>query len=142
MNRILFLPLFFGILCPEVWGELTLHPLIGDHAVFQRDVPFPVIGKADPNSEVVVKWQEKDFKVKAGADGKWSVRLDPSPANEKGQTLKVTSGTNSIEVSDILIGEVWLASGQSNMEWKLKQIGAQSAEAETAEDPLLPRGQL
>ena len=65
------------------------------------------------------------------------MQLNPSPANEKGQVLKVTSGTNSIEVSDILIGEVWLASGQSNMEWKLKQIGAQSVEAEKAEDPLL-----
>jgi len=137
MNRILFLSLFLGILSAELRAELTLHPLIGDHAVFQRDVPFPVIGKADPDSEVVVKWQGKDFKAKAGADGKWSVRLDPSAANEKGQILKVTSVTNSIEVSDILIGEVWLASGQSNMEWKLKQIGDQSMEAETAEDPLL-----
>lgn len=137
MNQIFFFSLFLGLLCSEIRGELTLHPLIGDHAVFQRDVAFPVIGKADPDSEVVVKWQGKDFKARAGADGKWLVRLDPSPANEKGQTLKVKSGTNSIEVSDILIGEVWLASGQSNMEWKLKQIGAQSLEAENAEDPLL-----
>jgi len=118
-------------------AELSLHPLISDHAVFQREVDFPVIGKADPGAEVEVQWQGKDFKVKAGTDGKWLVRLDPSPANEKGQVLKVTSGTNSIVVSDILIGEVWLASGQSNMEWKLKQIGAQSAEAEKADDPLL-----
>jgi len=118
-------------------AELSLHPLISDHAVFQRDVPFPVIGKADPGAEVEVQWQGKDFKVKAGTDGKWLVRLDPSPANEKGQILKVISGTNSIEVSDILIGEVWLASGQSNMEWKLKQCVAQSVEAEKAEDPLL-----
>jgi sialate O-acetylesterase len=137
MNHILALSLFFLVLAPGLRGELTLHPLIGDHAVFQRDVAFPVIGKADPDSEVVVKWQGKDFKAKAGADGKWLVRLDPSPANEIGQILRVTSGTNSIEVSDILIGEVWLASGQSNMEWKLKQIGAQSLEAEKAEDPLL-----
>jgi len=118
-------------------AELSLHPLISDHAVFQREVDFPVIGKADPGAEVEVQWQGKDFKVKAGTDGKWLVRLDPSPANAKGQILKVISGTNSIEVSDILIGEVWLASGQSNMEWKLKQIGAQSAEAEKADDPLL-----
>jgi len=137
MIRIFALPLFFWILSTELWGELILHPLIGDHAVFQRDVPFPVIGKADPGAEVEVQWQGKDFKVKAGTDGKWSVRLDPSPANEKGQILKVISGTNSIEVSDILIGEVWLASGQSNMEWKLKQCIAQSVEAEKAEDPLL-----
>ncbi|NBQ56537.1 MAG: 9-O-acetylesterase, partial [Verrucomicrobia bacterium] len=135
MNWILLL--FLGILSAELRGELTLHPLIGDHAVFQRDVSFPVIGKADPESEVVVKWQGKDFTTKAGADGKWLVRLDPSSANEKGQILKVTSGTNSIEVSDILIGEVWLASGQSNMEWKLKQCVAQSVEAEKADDPLL-----
>jgi sialate O-acetylesterase len=137
MNQIFFFSLFLGLFCSELRGELTLHPLIGDHAVFQRDMPFPVIGKADPKSEVVVQWQGKDFKAKAGADGKWLARLDPSPANEKGQILRVTSGTNSIEVSDILIGEVWLASGQSNMEWKLKQIGAQSLESEKAEDPLL-----
>ena len=65
MNRILLLPLLLGILSAELRGELTLHPLIGDHAVFQRDMPFPVIGKADPKSEVVVQWQGKDFKVKA-----------------------------------------------------------------------------
>jgi len=126
----LFIPVFGR-------AEFSLHPLISDHAVFQRDVPFPVIGKADPGAEVEVRWQGKDFKAKAGADGKWLVKLDPSPANEKGQILKATSGTNSIEVSDILIGEVWLASGQSNMEWKLKQCVAQSVEAEKADDPLL-----
>lgn len=137
MNRLFFLPLFLEILSVELRGELTLHPLIGDHAVFQRDVPFPVIGKSDPGSEVVVNWQGKDFKAKAGDDGKWSLQLDPSPANEKGQALKVTSGTNSIEIFDILIGEVWLASGQSNMEWPLNKCGAQMAEAESAEDPQL-----
>ncbi len=137
MNRLFFLPLFLAILSVELRGELTLHPLIGDHAVFQRNVPFPVIGKSDPGSEVVVNWQGKDYQAKVGADGKWLVRLDPSPANEKGQVLKVKSGTNSIEVSDILIGEVWLASGQSNMEWPLNKCGAQMAEAESAEDPRL-----
>ena len=137
MNRLFFLPLFLGILSVELRGELTLHPLIGDHAVFQRDVPFPVIGKSDPGSEVVVNWQGKDYQAKAGADGKWSLQLNPSPANEKGQVLKVKSGTNSIEVSDIQIGEVWLASGQSNMEWPLNKCGAQMAEAESAEDPQL-----
>ena len=137
MNRLFFLSLFLGILSVELRGELTLHPLIGNHAVFQRDVPFPVIGKADSGAEVVVNWQGKDYQAKAGADGKWSLQLDPSPATEKGQVLKVKSGTNSIEVSDILIGEVWLASGQSNMEWPLNKCGAQMAEAESAEDPHL-----
>ena len=117
-------------------AELFLHPLISDHAVFQRDMPFPVMGKSDPGADVLVQWQGKEFKAKAGADGKWSVPLNPSPADGKGQILKVTSGTNSIEVSDILIGEVWLASGQSNMEWKLKQCVAQSVEADKAGDPL------
>ena len=126
----LFLPAFSN-------AELSLHPLISDHAVFQRDVPFPVMGKADPGSEVVVQWRGKKFETKAENSGKWLVRLEPSPANEKGQILKVTSGSNSVVVSDILIGEVWLASGQSNMEWTLKKCVAQSSEAEKAEDPLL-----
>ena len=132
----LWVGLVHGLLSGTGWSELSLHPLISDHAVFQRDVSFPVIGRAVPGSEVLVQWQGKDWKTKAGPDGRWTVQLDPSPANEKGQSLKVASGTNSIEVSDILVGEVWVASGQSNMEWKLKQCVAQSVEAEKAEDPL------
>lgn len=126
----LFLPAFSN-------AELSLHPLISDHAVFQRDVPFPVMGKADPGSEVVVQWRGKNYETKAENSGKWLVRLEPSPASEKGQILKVTSGSNSVVVSDILIGEVWLASGQSNMGWTLKECVVQSAEAEKAQDPLL-----
>ena len=80
-------------------AELFLHPLISDHAVFQRDMPFPVMGKSDPGADVLVQWQGKEFKAKAGADGKWSVPLKPSPADGKGQILKVTSGTNSIDIN-------------------------------------------
>ena len=72
------------------------------------------MGKSDPGSDVLVQWQGKEFKAKAGRDGKWMVQLEPSPANEKGQILKVVAGTNSIQASDILVGEVWVASGQSN----------------------------
>ncbi len=88
MNRLFFLSLFLGILSVELRGELTLHPLIGNHAVFQRDVPFPVIGKADSGAEVVVQWRGKDYQAKAGADGKWSLQLDPSPATEKGRSSR------------------------------------------------------
>lgn len=135
------LRLLCGLVCfllpAMAWAGLSLHPLISDHAVFQRDVPIRVMGKADAGGEVVVRWKDTDFKTKAEADGKWSVNLDPSPADEKGQTLEVTCGTNSVQVLDILIGEVWLASGQSNMQWPLRSCIVQSAEAEQAADPLL-----
>ncbi len=129
-----------SLLSREGLAELSLHPLVSDFAVIQRGVPFPLAGKADSEADVRVQWQGKEYKAKASTDGKWVVQLDPSPANGKGQVLKVKSGTNSIEVSDILIGEVWLASGQSNMEWPLNKCGAQMAEAESAQDPLLRLG--
>jgi len=121
----------------EVRGDLRLHPLVSDHAVFQRERPIPIPGTADPRAEVVVQWQEKNFKARAGVDGKWQVCLDPLPVQEKGQVLKVTSGTNSLVISDILIGDVWLASGQSNMEWTLRKFPSQATEAAQAADPLL-----
>lgn len=117
--------------------DLSLHPLWKDGAVVQRDVPLPLTGRARPGTTVTVEWRGRTHTRSADASGRWSVLLPAGPAESRGQTLQVKSGTESLEVTEILVGEVWLASGQSNMEWILRDCGAQSAEAARAADPLL-----
>ncbi|HEX8294970.1 MAG TPA: sialate O-acetylesterase [Chthoniobacteraceae bacterium] len=90
-----------------------------DHLVLQRDLPVPVWGTADAGEEVTVSFAEQTHKVRAGADGKWRVELAPLKASAEGRALTFTgSATPSpIALKDVLVGEVWLCSGQSNMDF-------------------------
>ncbi|NCW28203.1 MAG: sialate O-acetylesterase, partial [Verrucomicrobia bacterium] len=117
--------------------ELSLHPLFKQGAVLQREIPIPLPGKAKPGADVSVEWQGEMLKAKADTSGQWSVLLPAGPAKEQGQTLRVLSGADSLVVTNLLVGEVWLAGGQSNMEWILKNCAVRSAEAAGAEDPQL-----
>jgi sialate O-acetylesterase len=94
-------------------AEVKLPAVISDHMVLQRDMPAPVWGTAAAGEEVSVSIAGQTKKTAAGADGKWAVRLDPLQVAE-GLTLTI-QGTNKIEVKDVMVGEVWLGSGQSNM---------------------------
>ncbi len=94
-------------------ADARLPRILSDHMVLQRDVAVPVWGWADPGEEVVVAFAGQTKTTKAGGDGRWMVRLDALKAGGV-QTLTVKA-KNTIEVKDVLVGEVWLASGQSNM---------------------------
>lgn len=95
------------------FSQVRLPQLISDGMVLQRNVQVPVWGWAGANEIVTVSFRGKNYKTKASVEGEWSVKL---PAMKAGgpYTMKV-SGTNLVEVKDILIGDVWLCSGQSNM---------------------------
>ena len=82
-----------------------------DHMVLQRDRKVPVWGLADPHEKVVVEFAGQRKETMAGTDGRWRVDLSPMKASCKGRTLK--AGT--VEIKDVLVGEVWLCAGQSNM---------------------------
>jgi sialate O-acetylesterase len=86
--------------------------------VLQRDKPLPIWGWADPGEEVTVQLDDQKASTKADEKGHWKVTLSARKADGKPHTLTV-SGKNKIELEDILIGEVWVGSGQSNMEWSL-----------------------
>jgi sialate O-acetylesterase len=94
-------------------GAVTLPPVISDHMVLQRDVAAPIWGTAEPGEEISVSIAGQTKATTAGPNGRWQVRLDPLTAAE-GLTL-VVKGTNVITVNDVLVGEVWLGAGQSNM---------------------------
>jgi sialate O-acetylesterase len=86
--------------------------------VLQRDKPVPIWGWADAGEEVTVTLADHKQSTKADARGKWKVSLPALKADGKAHTLTV-AGKNKIELTDVLIGEVWVGSGQSNMEWPL-----------------------
>jgi len=99
-------------------AELRLPAIIGDHMVLQQKLANPIWGWDTPGTKVTVTFGGQVKTGEAGPDGKWTVKLDPLPANEQPQTLTVT-GTSKREVQDVLVGEVWMCSGQSNMGFTL-----------------------
>ena len=103
----------------EATARPFLHPLFSDHAVLQRDRPVPVWGWTTPGRTVTVTFDEKSTTAKADAIGRWQTQIAPFPAGGP-HTLTVTeTGGQSVTRKDILFGEVWLCSGQSNMEWTI-----------------------
>ena len=124
-------------------ADVRLAALFSDHAVLQQGVPVPVWGWADAGEAVTVRIAGQEKSIAAGADGKWMVRLDPLTSGEP-LTMSV-SGRNAISVRDVLVGEVWLASGQSNMQFEVRTARDGLQEAAGANDPMLrmftvPRG--
>ncbi len=92
-------------------AALTLPAVFSDHMVLQSGKPVPVWGTADANAEVTVSIAGQKKTAKADAEGKWSLKLDALTASAEPQTLTIGDKT----INDVLVGEVWLGSGQSNM---------------------------
>jgi sialate O-acetylesterase len=117
-------------------AELKLPAIIGDHMVLQQKQANPIWGWDTPGAAVSVTFAGKTYATTAGADGKWTVKLDAAPANATPQTLAI-AGTTKQELTDILIGEVWMCSGQSNMGFKLASDWNGDLEAAASKFPQL-----
>lgn len=111
-------------------AELRLAAVFGDHMVLQRDKPVCVWGHAVADAHVSVRFAGQEQTTRADGGGHWKIHLAAQPASAQGQDLVVTSDGESVTVSDVLVGEVWLLGGQSNMEMPLwwRADGKQSAE--------------
>ncbi|QHI68145.1 sialate O-acetylesterase [Tichowtungia aerotolerans] len=102
-------------------AELTLPTILTDHMVLQRKQPVPIWGTAEPGSRITVEFAGQKKTTEADSNGKWRVDLDSMEANATPQTMTITSSKDGrTEISDVLVGEVWLCSGQSNMQWAMK----------------------
>jgi sialate O-acetylesterase len=133
-RRILFLFLL-GIPALPLGATVRLPGVFADHMVLQRQMPVVIWGWADPEEKVSVEFAGERAAVTADSSGAWRVELPPMEASSEGRAMTV-SGANSLTVNDVLIGEVWLCSGQSNMEWALgRSEGGTNACATT--NPLL-----
>jgi len=117
-------------------AALRLPAVIGNHMVLQRDQPVPLWGWDRPGTKVTVRFAGQEQSAPAGADGKWMVRLDAMPACAEPAQMTVT-GSSKITLSDVLVGEVWLCSGQSNMEQGMKMIDDSAREIADADHPHL-----
>ena len=117
MPRLCFIFLLTAF-CSGLRAEVTLAPLFADHAVLQRDKPVPVWGRAKPGEKVTVAFLGQSVTVRAGDDGRWGAYLAPLAAQAAGADLVVT-GENELVIHDVVVGEVWLCSGQSNMEFSV-----------------------
>ncbi|QJW90948.1 sialate O-acetylesterase [Spirosoma taeanense] len=116
------------------FADVRLPQVFGSHMVLQRRKPVPVWGWADAGEKVTVLFNNQTKTAKAGKDGKWKVSLDPMEAGGPYQML-VKGKANTITIDDVLSGEVWICSGQSNMEWPLAAANNAKEEIKAANYP-------
>ncbi|QYF88331.1 sialate O-acetylesterase [Brevundimonas sp. PAMC22021] len=117
-------------------SPMLLDPVFGDHAVLQRGRPIPVWGRAVPGSRVAVSLAASSVTTTADATGRWRADL---PAQKAGgpHALTVSAGDVTQRLGDVIVGDVWLCSGQSNMELSLRQAANADAEIAAADDAAL-----
>lgn len=116
-----------------VHAEVSLPKVFADHMVLQRDMDIPVWGWADPKERVEVIFQDKTYKTRADQTGKWKVEMNASSAG--GPFTLTIKGKNTLSLQDVLVGDVWLLGGQSNMEWPLKQTNGADDSIKLADYP-------
>jgi sialate O-acetylesterase len=118
-------------------AEVRLPSIFTDDMVLQRDIPIKIWGWADKREQVSVTFLEATVTVKADKNGKWQAELEPVKAG--GPYELMIKGKNEITLSNILVGDVWICSGQSNMEWPLS---ASNGAEEAIQDAANPRVRL
>lgn len=111
-----FLSLAIALGCFSIaWADVKLHGLFTDHMVLQQKTTVPVWGLAEPEEKVTVTFQGQKVTAQADKDGKWMAKL--SSLEPGGPFEMVVEGKNKLKLEDVLVGEVWICSGQSNMQW-------------------------
>ncbi len=127
--------LLLAVASSHVRADVKVPALFADHMVLQRDLANPVWGWADAGEEVVVVLGDQKKTATADAGGKWRVVLDAMPAG--GPHKIVIEGKNRLAIEDVLIGEVWVCSGQSNMQWPMAATRDADLARKTAHYPRL-----
>ena len=109
------------LLCGAAMAQLRLPFIIGSNMVLQRGRPVPVWGDAPAGAKVMVQFKQQQQTAVADASGKWRLELLPMEASAQPADMIITAGDTSIRLQNILVGEVWLCSGQSNMEYSMRK---------------------
>jgi sialate O-acetylesterase len=116
-------------------ADVSLPAVLGEHMVVQRDLPFHVGGQAAPGETVTASFRGETRSATADELGRWSLHLPPSPAG--GPFALAVAASNTIRLEDVWVGDVWVAAGQSNMEWTLDAAEGGAAEIAQADHPWL-----
>src|SRR5262245_34189659 len=123
-----------AIMANPARADVKLPALISDGMVLQQEMPAPLWGWADEGESVTVEFQNQKV-TDTAKDGKWVVRLKSLKAG--GPFTLTVSGKNRIELKNVLVGEVWICGGQSNMEWRLNRVDNAEAEVAGAKYPMI-----
>ena len=135
INRLVSLAAVIAGGLSSLQAAVTLASPFTNHAVLQRGIEIPVWGSAAAGEKVTVTFDGQNKSVTTGADGRWLVKL---ASHQAGGPYELTiAGTNTITLTDVLVGEVWICSGQSNMEWTVKQSRDSEQEIAAANFPKL-----
>jgi len=134
----LFLFLGITLIACSLSAEIKLPAILGNNMVIQMNQPINIWGKAEPNEKITVQFDGETRETTADSKGHWEVTLKSRNADANGQSLQMTiSGTKSknLMLTNILIGEVWICSGQSNMQWSMLQLNSPIPEIQRAQYP-------
>jgi len=135
MKRLLLILSLAVFAAPTLHANVHLPAIFGSHMVLQQGQKNPVWGWAQPGEGITVSIDGQSHATKAGPDGRWQVMLDPLTAG--GPHRLVVKGNNEVVLEDVLVGEVWVCSGQSNMQWAVGQSDDADLERLAAKHPRL-----
>ncbi len=128
---------FFSLaFSPTASADVSLPTFFSDHMVLQQQTPIRIWGWAEAGEGVSVSIGEQSASATADQNGRWKVELPAMPASKQALTVSV-KGKNTVEIKDVLIGEVWLCSGQSNMEWTVGSSTNADGEIAVADYPMI-----
>lgn len=119
-DRAMFFAIWMALFCTDTWANISLPKIIGHSMVLQRGQPVPIWGYALEGEKVSVQFAGQTKTTTTDANGNWKVILDAMQANATPQQLMI-AGSDTVVLNGILIGEVWLCSGQSNMEYTMRK---------------------
>ena len=137
-KKISRIPVWAALLLWAGIADAKIRPanLFQDDMVLQCGMKIPIWGQADPGEKVTIRFGQQTRTAMAGTDGKWMANLDPLPANAMPLDLSI-SGSNVLTFKNVVVGEVWLASGQSNMQLSLSEAANHAQEITAADLPLV-----
>src|SRR6476646_9101855 len=126
------LVLILGLAAPSASAELRFASVFSDNMVLQRDQPLRIWGEADPGVSVEVTIGTGGKTATADANGRWSLTFPPRNATTDPQTLRAAASGQETTLHNILVGDVWLCAGQSNMQMTLAETETGPAEVKAA----------
>ena len=122
------------VTCSSAMAAVAPAKIFSDHMVLQRDAAVPLWGKADAGAGVMIAFAGQSVRTKANENGRWKVKLEPMKTSVKGRSMKITSGLERVIIEDVLVGDVWFAGGQSNMDYKVSGMARRLTEGKTLAD--------
>lgn len=129
------LPLLLALLAATAHADVRLAEVFGEHMVLQRDRPLRLWGQATPGQTLTVAFAGRQARTAVPSNGRWQVQFPPLPAG--GPHRLTVTGDTTVQLNDVLIGDVWLLGGQSNMEWPLAPTDTGAQDVASPQNPQL-----